>query len=198
MVQLKLYLLQEIFPPFSQAEFLFSEQLSVCTLTITLSPSLPWNTDSYVLISLILFSTAQVALVVSDSLWAHGLQPARLLWPWDFPSKNTGVGCNFLLQGIFLTQGSNLCLLKFLFCTIQSISLPEPILTEAGSTNVVLMCHLIGPNMNVACQLQDSFPSFRILSLLFSLVYQCALVLINWFLYISFWDHFCPTVSPSP
>ena len=31
--------------------------------------------------------------------------------PWDFPGKNTGVGCHFLLQGIFLTQGSNLGLL---------------------------------------------------------------------------------------
>ena len=30
-----------------------------------------------------------------------------LLWPWDSPSKNTGVGGHFLLQGIFLTQGSN-------------------------------------------------------------------------------------------
>ena len=32
---------------------------------------------------------------------------------WDFPAKNTGVGCHFLLQGIFPTQGSNLCLLHF-------------------------------------------------------------------------------------
>ena len=31
----------------------------------------------------------------------------RLLSPWDFPGKNTGVGCHFLLQGIFPTQGSN-------------------------------------------------------------------------------------------
>ena len=31
----------------------------------------------------------------------------RLLRPWDSPSKNTGVGCHFLLQGIFPTQGSN-------------------------------------------------------------------------------------------
>ena len=38
---------------------------------------------------------------------AHGLQPCRLLCPWDFPGKNTGVGCLFLLQGIFLTQGWN-------------------------------------------------------------------------------------------
>ena len=31
----------------------------------------------------------------------------RLLRPWNFLGKNTGVGCHFLLQGIFLTQGSN-------------------------------------------------------------------------------------------
>ena len=35
----------------------------------------------------------------------------RLLSPWDFSGKNTGVGCHFLLQGIFPTQGSNPCLL---------------------------------------------------------------------------------------
>jgi len=37
----------------------------------------------------------------------HGLQPTRLLCPWDTPGKNTGVGCHALLQGIFPTQGSN-------------------------------------------------------------------------------------------
>ena len=34
----------------------------------------------------------------------HGLQPARLLCPWDSPGKNTGVGCHFLFQRIFPTQ----------------------------------------------------------------------------------------------
>ena len=43
--------------------------------------------------------------VVSDSLRPHGLQPTRLLCPWDLRGKNTGVGCHFLLQGIFPTQG---------------------------------------------------------------------------------------------
>ena len=33
-----------------------------------------------------------------------------------FPKKNTGVGCQFLLQGIFLTQGSNPCFLYLLYC----------------------------------------------------------------------------------
>ena len=45
--------------------------------------------------------------LVSDSLRSHGLQPTRLLCPWDSPGKNTGVGCHALLQGIFPTQGSN-------------------------------------------------------------------------------------------
>ena len=41
--------------------------------------------------------------IVSDPLRPHKY-PARLLCPWDFPGKNTGAGCHFLLQGIFLTQ----------------------------------------------------------------------------------------------
>ena len=51
---------------------------------------------------------------MSDSLQPHGLQPTRFLCPWDFPGKNTGVGCHFLLQAF-----PNTCLfflfLKFIF-----------------------------------------------------------------------------------
>ena len=36
--------------------------------------------------------------VVSDSVQPHGLQPTRLLHPWDFPDKSTGVGCHCLLR----------------------------------------------------------------------------------------------------
>ena len=46
--------------------------------------------------------------VVSNSLRSHGLQLTRLLRPWNFPGKSPGVGCHFLLQGIFPTQGMNL------------------------------------------------------------------------------------------
>ena len=46
-------------------------------------------------------------IVVSDSLWPHGLQFTRLLCPWSFPGKDAGVGCHFLLQGIFPTPGSH-------------------------------------------------------------------------------------------
>ena len=44
---------------------------------------------------------------VSLSLLPHGLKHARLFCPWNSPGKNTGMGSHSLLQGIFLTQGSN-------------------------------------------------------------------------------------------
>ena len=36
---------------------------------------------------------------MSDSLQPYGLQPTRLLYPWDCPNKITGVDCHFLLRG---------------------------------------------------------------------------------------------------
>ena len=36
--------------------------------------------------------------IMSDSSWPHGLQPTRLLHPWNFPGKSTNVGCHCLLQ----------------------------------------------------------------------------------------------------
>ena len=49
--------------------------------------------------------------VVSNSLPSHGLYPTMILCPWDSLGKNIGVGCHFLLQGIFPTLGLNLGLL---------------------------------------------------------------------------------------
>ena len=54
--------------------------------------------------------------VMCNYLRPHGLQPAKLFCPWDFPSRNARVGYYFLLQGIFLTQGSKLPLLPLLHC----------------------------------------------------------------------------------
>ena len=62
-------------------------------------------------------------LVISDSLQPHGLQPTRFLCPWSFPGKNTGVGCHFPLQGIFLTKGLNPCLLSLLYWWVDSLPL---------------------------------------------------------------------------
>ena len=49
--------------------------------------------------------------VISNSSRPYILQLASLLCPRNSPVKNTGVGCDFLLQGIFLTWGLNLHLL---------------------------------------------------------------------------------------
>ena len=46
-------------------------------------------------------------IVMSDSLWPYGLEPARFLCPWKSPGKNTGVGWHFLFQRNFPTQGLN-------------------------------------------------------------------------------------------
>ena len=61
--------------------------------------------------------------VMSDSLQPHGLWPSRLLSPWDSPGKNPWVGCHFLLQGSFKTQGLNLYLLHLLHWQEDSLSL---------------------------------------------------------------------------
>ena len=37
--------------------------------------------------------------IMSDPQQPHGLQPSRLLHPWDFPGRSTGVGCHYLLPG---------------------------------------------------------------------------------------------------
>ena len=76
----------------------------------------------------LLLSTAETRSVLgcsvtSNSSQLHELQPARLLCPWDSLGKTTGVGWNFLLQGIFPNQGSNPCLLHLLHWQASSLPL---------------------------------------------------------------------------
>ena len=52
---------------------------------------------------------------------------ARLLCPWESPGKNTGMGCHFLLQEIFLTQRSNPHLLRLLHWQEGSLPLVLPV-----------------------------------------------------------------------
>ena len=61
--------------------------------------------------------------VVFNSLRPHGQWSARFLCPWDSPGYNTRVGFHFLLQGIFLIQGSNLVYLYFLHWKTGSLPL---------------------------------------------------------------------------
>ena len=54
--------------------------------------------------------------------WA--MWPARLLCPDNVPGKITGVGCDFLLQEMFLTQGLNPILLCLLYWQVDSTTAP--------------------------------------------------------------------------
>ena len=57
--------------------------------------------------------SATMLLLLVSQLWltlcsSMVCSPSPLLCPWNFPGKNTGVGCQSLLQGIFLTQADSL------------------------------------------------------------------------------------------
>ena len=72
-----------------------------------------WEESSFPLappgkpISLYVKVYVKVLTIWFNSLQCYGLQPTRLLCPWNFPGKYTGVGSYSLLQGIFPTQGWN-------------------------------------------------------------------------------------------
>ena len=76
-----------------------------------------------------------VSLVTKScpTLQPYGLQPTRLFCPWDFSGKNTGVGCHFLLQGSFPTQGSKP---SFLHCRLSPSLQADSLLTEPPVMNV--------------------------------------------------------------
>ena len=88
-------------------------------------------------------------LFMSDALGHNGLQPTWFLSPWNFPGKNTEVGCHFLLQGNFLTQGLNLYLLHW----------------QADS---LALCYQESPYITVL--------HGKILSVLLGVIQQCSLV----------------------
>ena len=67
------------------------------------------------------------------------MYPTGLLHPCDFPGKNTGVSCHFLLQAIFLTQGSNPSLLSLLYWqadTLLLCHLGRPLRIQKGLVSV--------------------------------------------------------------
>ena len=101
--------------------------------------------------------------IMSSSLQPQGLQPTRLLCPWDFPAKNPGVGCHFLLQGVFLIQGLNPHLLHW-----QVDSSP---LSHLGSPFFPIVlpfseCHTDGSIQSVLSNLASFIPhgAFLLLS----------------------------------
>ena len=68
--------------------------------------------------------------VVFYSLRLHGLQPTSLLFPWNSPGKNTGEGCHFLLQGIFLTQELHPSLLHHMWSLYRQSHQGLPVLRK--------------------------------------------------------------------
>ena len=83
-----------------------------CENDYTTKPNLQIQCDPYQITNGIFHRTKTRDFTIHESesevsqacltLQPHGLQPTRPLGPWDFPGKCTGVGCHFLLQGIFL------------------------------------------------------------------------------------------------
>ena len=86
-----------------------------------------------------------VCSVLCDSLQHHGLQPARLLCPWEVPGKSTGVGCHFLLQGIFSTTG------------VEPLSLVSPALAGRFSNTAL--------SIFLGCKKKGNNPSILVLTL---------------------------------
>ena len=74
------------------------------------------------------------------TLRPHELYPARLLCPWYSLGKNTGMGCHFLLQGIFPTQESNSAFLCLLHWQVDSLPRAPP-----GKSTILLsiLCKIL-------------------------------------------------------
>ena len=99
--------------PVCQESFKWKTKKTV-TQTIPI-PIVPFSRGSRMRIRAVTASSEMCVRVQSlNIVWLFATlwtESTRLLCPRDFPGKNTGVGCHFLLQGIFPTQGSNLHLL---------------------------------------------------------------------------------------
>ena len=109
------------------------------------------------------------------TLQSHRLYLARLLCPWDFPGRNTRVGCHAVLQGIVPTQGLNPSLLHFrwILChwatrEAQSPSYSKPISSFTSSNFsfcIMSMYSVLSPllkkGFNVIFITLDYWPSWR-------------------------------------
>ena len=103
------------------SQVIFKLTLALCLDTVPMvrnmlgtSPSLlpsatlpPLTTSQPSLIIACVCASVPCHSVVSNSLQPYGLMAHQAPLLWGFPGKNTEAGCHFLLQGIFLNQGSN-------------------------------------------------------------------------------------------
>ena len=96
--------------------------------------------------------------IASDSLQPHGLQPVRLLCPWNSPGKNTGVGCHSFLHGIFLTQGLNL---SPLHCRQILYRLSHREAQHNDKHDYFILRNCIGPSGKFVLVFKTIFPSWK-------------------------------------
>ena len=61
----------------------------------------------------VMSDSATPVTAAHQALLSMGFPRQEVFYPWDFPGKNTWVGCHFLLQGIFPAQGLNSRLLHY-------------------------------------------------------------------------------------
>ena len=88
------------------------------------------------------------------TLQPHGLYPARLLCPWDFAGKDTGVGCHVLLQGIFPTQGSDPRLLHWQADSLPLVLSRKATYSSAAAAKLLQSCLILGDPVD--CSLPGS------------------------------------------
>ena len=74
---------------------------------------------------------------MSDPQRPHGLQPTRLLRPWDFPGKSTGVGCHCLLRYMCICASKNIYIHIQAICRLHSSNMQTPV-----CANVCTVTHL--------------------------------------------------------
>ena len=124
---------------------IYSSPLSSATPGILQARTLEWVAIS--------FSNAWKwsHLVVSDPQRPHGLQPTRLLCPWEFPGKSTGVGCHCLLRSrtqmttILKSSYKKLQFQFLLFCTFTF--LPQEQNSVRKSVKLVVRISLFKINL---------------------------------------------------
>ena len=118
--------------------------------------------------------------VMSNSSWPHGLQPTRLLRPWDFPGKSTGVGCHCLLW-------CNLWLLFIYFFLLVMLPSEIPKLPHRAAGERVSWC--LETSLLLRLPSQDGYLSLPLLSLFSSLIFRPTSFQRQWAAFLGAW---CP------
>ena len=109
-------------------------------ITQFMMPNLQSNFLSLVSGKLLIHNSliSQTPSANSNSLQPHGLQPARLLCPWNSPDRNNGVGCHSLPQGDLCDREIIPRSLKFLADCLSSETPGKPFSNTITSPNLTL------------------------------------------------------------